>query len=285
MSSLFKNTPGSAEAPPGASGPSQYSRNSGRILVVEDSRDDQALLVNHLSQQGFRPFVANDGRDGYHKASGLLPDLILMDLRMPTMDGIQSCRLLQTDERTRSIPVIFITASNAVQDRVTGLQAGAVDYIGKPFDLDEVLARVRIHIRLGRRREYAAPGLCATPAATPSEEEVLLAAATGVLEDRLDVPPSTAELAAAIGTHEKRLLEVFRALVGMSVATFIREERLRRSRVMLATTGLEIQSIGALFGYPNAANFSTAFRERFGMSPRAYRQGIRNNKSGLAPST
>jgi len=251
---------------------------SGRILVVEDSRDDQALLVNHLSHYGFRLFVASDGRDGYHKATGLLPDLILMDLRMPVMDGIQACRLLQADERTKSIPVIFITASNAVEDRVAGLNAGAVDYIGKPFDFDEVLARAHIHIRLARRQRDATTGTLPSSASKPSEEDALLAAATSMLADCLDAPPSTAELAAAIGTHEKRLLDVFRSRVGMSVSGFIREERLRRAREMLAETGMEIQSIGALFGYPNAANFSTAFRERFGMSPRDYRQGVRAGK-------
>lgn len=250
----------------------------GRILVVEDSREDQALLVNHLSHHGFRLFVASDGKDGYHKATGLLPDLILMDLRMPVMDGIQACRLLQADERTKSIPVIFVTASNAVEDRIAGLKAGAVDYIGKPFDFDETLARVHVHVRLARIRRDAAAGTFAAPAHKPAAEDALLAAATAMLADCLDAPPSTADLAAAIGTHEKRLLEVFRSRVGTSVSGFIREERLRRAREMLAETDMEIQSIGALFGYPNAANFSTAFRERFGMSPRDYRQAVRAGK-------
>lgn len=251
---------------------------AGRILVVEDSREDQALLVNFLSHHGFRLFVASDGKDGYHKATGLLPDLILMDLRMPVMDGIQACRLLQADERTKSTPAIFITASNAVEDRVAGLNAGAVDYIGKPFDFDEVLARVRVHVRLARTRRDGPGRIRSAPANKPSEEDALLAAAIAMLADRLDAPPGTADLAAAIGTHEKRLLEVFRAQIGMSVSGFIREERLRRAREMLADTGMEIQSIGTLFGYPNAANFSTAFRERFGMSPRDYRQGVRASK-------
>lgn len=252
---------------------------SARILVVEDSREHQALLINQLSQYGFRLFVASDGKDGYRKAVGLMPDVILMDLRMPIMDGIQACRLLQTDERTRDIPVIFITASNAPEDRVAGLNEGAVDYIGKPFDFDEVLARIRIHIRLALKQREPPKDASPRSLGSPSEDELLLSMATEVLAERLDSPPSTAELAAFVGTHEKRLLEVFRTLSGMTVSGFVREERLRRAREILATTEMDIQSIGALVGYPNPANFSTAFRARFGVNPRDYRQGVRSGAS------
>lgn len=264
--------------------PSKYAVGTterARILVVDDVREDQALLVDHLRQHGFRLFVADGGKQAYQLATGILPDLILLDVRMPDVDGFAACRLLKADARTADIPVIFITAANDVDDRVAGLTLGAVDYIGKPFDFAEVAARVKIHLGLARKKPATASRDGKVPA---SETQALLQAALAILDDRLDDPPSTEALAIAVGSHEKRLAEVFRSQLSTTVSGYVREERLRRSRELLAQTDMEIQSVGLLFGYASAANFATAFRQRFGLCPREYRRAIRAGKSGDEPA-
>lgn len=108
---------------------------------------DRYLLTHYLQRQGCRAYVGVDGQDAFQKAVAVQPDIILMDVRMPGCDGLTACRLLGDDARTRDIPVIFLTAAASPEERVEGLRAGAVDYIIKPFDFEEVRLRLVINHR------------------------------------------------------------------------------------------------------------------------------------------
>jgi PAS domain S-box-containing protein len=119
-----------------------------KILVVDDTTANLRLLTNLLTAHGYTVYPASDGELALEFVRSTLPDLILMDIRMPGMDGYEVCRRLKADERTRSIPVIFISILEDERDKVKGFQAGGVDYITKPFQAEEVLARVRTHLRL-----------------------------------------------------------------------------------------------------------------------------------------
>src|SRR5512137_2750661 len=121
---------------------------SDRILVVDDTTANLQLLMNLLTEQGYTVYPASDGELALEFVRSILPDLILLDIRMPGMDGYEVCRRLKAAERTRSIPIIFISILEDERDKVQGFQAGAVDYITKPFQPEEVLARVRTHLRL-----------------------------------------------------------------------------------------------------------------------------------------
>ena len=121
---------------------------SGRILVVDDTTGNLRLLENLLTEQGYTVHPASDGKLALRFVQEILPDLILLDIRMSGMDGYEVCRQLKADERTRSIPVIFISILEQEHDKVKGFQEGAVDYITKPFQPEEVLARVRTHLCL-----------------------------------------------------------------------------------------------------------------------------------------
>ena len=121
---------------------------SGRILVVDDSTANLQLLTQLLTEHGYTVHPASDGELALEFVRSILPDLILLDIRMPGMDGFEICRRLKAEERTRSIPIIFISILEDEHDKVKGFQAGAVDYITKPFQPEEVLARVRIHLSL-----------------------------------------------------------------------------------------------------------------------------------------
>ena len=244
------------------------------VLIVDDNPDELRLLIEILRGAGLRISVAFDGAQGYHRAVSSVPDLILMDVFMPRMNGLVACRLLKADSVTAAIPVIFLSAAASPEERVQGLEEGGVDYVLKPFVPAEVLARVRIHLDLARR-PVAAPVKPAQPAppVANDEDHVLVRAATRYLRVNLSEPHTLDAVARAVGTHEKRLSQAFRQHLGMSVFQFLREERVREASRLLTRTSLSVGAIAAEMGFSSAANFATAFRERTGVTPTAFRLG------------
>ncbi|HEV8607609.1 MAG TPA: diguanylate cyclase [Tepidisphaeraceae bacterium] len=118
-----------------------------KILVIDDSSMIHALLTARLKDEPVQVTFANDGPSGLTSAGTLLPDLILLDVDMPGMDGFEVCRRLKADQQTRDIPVIFLTGASETDEKIKGLDLGATDYITKPFDMAELRARVRATLR------------------------------------------------------------------------------------------------------------------------------------------
>lgn len=129
-----------------------------RTLVVDDERDFRYLMLMFLQRSGLpcEVVTAVNGADALQQIAQAVPDLILLDVMMPEMDGIELCRRLRADERTRGVPILMLTALDQVSDRTRGFLAGADDYLAKPFDRGELLARVR-------RMLERAYGYAATP--------------------------------------------------------------------------------------------------------------------------
>ncbi|MFE1744250.1 response regulator [Coleofasciculus sp. H7-2] len=128
------------------------SGNAGNeiILVIDDNPTNLELLHNALGSSGYEVLVEMDGLSGIEQAKNYPPDLILLDVQMPGIDGFETCRKLQTDPSTKNIPVIFMTALTDTTDKVKGLHLGAVDYITKPFRQEEALARIQTHLKIRR---------------------------------------------------------------------------------------------------------------------------------------
>lgn len=125
----------------------RHSAKNPRILIVDDNAKNLQLLNKVLLDQGYRVIVAQDGAEAL-KAAEILPDLILLDIMMPEMDGFETCKKLKESPLTKDIPVIFLTAKNATEDIVKGFEVGAIDYVNKPFNFSELLARVKTHLQL-----------------------------------------------------------------------------------------------------------------------------------------
>ena len=126
---------------------------SGTILIVDDEPMNVDLLEQELSAAGYRTRAAASGEEGIEIASKEQPDLILLDVMMGGIDGYEACRRLKAGELTRALPVIFLTALTDTFDKVRAFRAGAVDYVTKPFETEELLARVGTHIALRREIE------------------------------------------------------------------------------------------------------------------------------------
>ena len=122
------------------------------ILVVDDDSHSLRLLTDTLTGGGYRVRPADSGELALASVGAVAPGLILLDIRMPGMDGFEVCRRLKANDKSRGIPVIFLSAAGQVEDRVLGLSLGAADFISKPFQAPELLARVHIHMELGRLR-------------------------------------------------------------------------------------------------------------------------------------
>ncbi len=118
-----------------------------KILIVEDEEDVQELIRYNLEKDGYLTQIAANGREALDKAKSGVPDLVLLDLMLPEVDGLEVCKLLKADAETRSIPVVMLTAKGTEADIVAGLEMGADDYITKPFSPRVLLARVKAVIR------------------------------------------------------------------------------------------------------------------------------------------
>ncbi|WP_259726543.1 response regulator transcription factor [Synechococcus sp. CS-1326] len=125
------------------------------ILLIEDDTDMRELVAGHLEHGGFRVECADDGIKGQALAMQANPDLILLDLMLPKVDGITLCQRLRRDERSAGIPILMITALGGTKDKVSGFNSGADDYLTKPFDLEELLARVKALLRRSDRASLA----------------------------------------------------------------------------------------------------------------------------------
>ena len=127
-----------------------------KILIVEDERDIADLLRYNLQEAGFKTDYVRNGADALQRAIEKTPDLILLDLMLPEVDGMIVCRLLKNDPRTKNIPIVMVTAKTEEKDRVAGLELGADDYITKPFSPREVVLRVSAvlrRIQIGKQTE------------------------------------------------------------------------------------------------------------------------------------
>ena len=123
---------------------------TGTLLIVDDNPVNLGVVVEYLEGAGYEVLVALDGEEALKRAAYSQPDLILLDVMMPGIDGFETCRRLRDDAGTAHIPVIFMTALDDVSDKVAAFQAGGVDYVSKPFQPEELLARVGIHLTLRR---------------------------------------------------------------------------------------------------------------------------------------
>ena len=120
--------------------------NQNKVLVVDDNPNTLSLLFDALEEAKFKVLIAEDGKSVLKRIKYLKPDIILLDVMMPEMDGFETCQHLKANEYSKNIPIIFMTALTDTVDKVKGFKIGAVDYITKPIQIDEVLVRLKTHL-------------------------------------------------------------------------------------------------------------------------------------------
>jgi signal transduction histidine kinase/DNA-binding response OmpR family regulator/ligand-binding sensor domain-containing protein len=244
-----------------------------RILVVEDNADILWLLSDKLGSE-FEVMEAVDGSAGLKLATEQVPDLVITDLMMPRMDGIELCRKLKTDLRTSHIPVIMLTAKATPDDKLAGLETGADDYITKPFEIIEVLARSRNLVAQRRKlREKFSSEIVLNPReiVITSTDEKFLTRAMDVIDrnmsnEKFDVTTLCEEMNMSHSTLFRKL----DALTDQSPVEFIRTLRLKRAAVLLKEKYGNVTEVALEVGFSNPSYFSRMFKKTFAVSPAVF---------------
>lgn len=185
-----------------------FNKNENVILIVDDNPNNLKLLFDFLKESGFKVLVAKDGESAIEKLQEVSPNIILLDVMMPGIDGFETCYRLKASVATKDIPVIFMTALTDRVDKVKGLSMGAVDYITKPFQQEEVLARVQLHLRLRNLTKTLEEQntLLKQEIEARKEAEAALQKLTSELEER--VAAQTAELTQTVNQLQQAQVQL-----------------------------------------------------------------------------
>ena len=243
------------------------------VLIVEDNADMRCYIRGHL-ECDYRIIEAQSGRDGFECAVAEIPDLIISDVMIPEIDGFTLCQKLKSDPRTGHIPVILLTARASGESKIEGLETGADDYIIKPFDVKELLVRVKnlIDQRKRLREQFQREFIM-----EPGEVEIIsadnrfLQRSMEVVQAHLDDPDFTVEqFTRELGMSPMQLHRKLKALTGQSASGFIRLVRLKHAAQLIEKGYGNISEIAYEVGFNNPSYFAARFREVYGMSPKAY---------------
>jgi signal transduction histidine kinase/ligand-binding sensor domain-containing protein/DNA-binding response OmpR family regulator len=250
------------------------------LLIVEDNSDVRNYIKNNLNND-YRILEAVDGEDGWHNALVHIPDLIVSDVMMPKMDGFKLCEKLKTDEKTSHIPVILLTAKAASSDKIEGYETGADDYIMKPFEPEELRARVRNIIEQRERihEHFKKHGLFEIEEKniTPIDQKFLHKAFDIINKNMSDTTFDLESFAESINLSRSVLHRKITSLTGESPGELIRRVRLKRAAQLIEQKFGNISEISLEVGFSNPSQFTRSFQKQFGVAPSTYQQKFVNN--------
>lgn len=241
-----------------------------QLLVVEDNDELRTYLVRQLSEK-YRVLSAENGQIGWELALKHVPDLIVSDVIMPGLTGIELCQRLKTDEKTSHIPLILLTSRSSVESQVEGLHTGADDYQTKPFTFQLLAARIQ-NLIAGRQRlrEQFSRGRLIQPAqiTVNDTDEQFLKKAIAVVEAHLsDATFDVEQLEQALTMSQMQLYRKLTSLTSMSGNLFIRHIRLHRAKQLLEESNLTVAEIAYRVGFNSPSYFTRAYKKEFGVLP------------------
>jgi DNA-binding response OmpR family regulator len=243
------------------------------LLVVEDNRDIRSQLADNFNKE-YIIVEAIDGLAALKKATDRIPDLIITDLMMPRMDGIELCHRLKNDERTSHIPIIMLTAKVTPEDRINGYHTGADDYIPKPFHMVELKARANNLIEMRRKlRDRYSREITLGPneISVTSLDEQFLKRAIQVVENHMDDENfDMIKFREQMNMTRSTLFRKLQALTGQPPTEFIRTLRLKRAASLLKQKFGNVTEVSLEVGFPNLSHFNKSFKKLYGMSPMEY---------------
>lgn len=265
------------DAPTEESAPSDHmtAHPSDSILVVDDNNDLLDFISSELSGE-YHIITAHNGKEALEKIRASKPEMIISDIMMPEMDGIELCRQLKADKATASLPLLLLTAKHDVAAKIEGLTLGADDYMTKPFNMDVLRLRIRALLGLrkqGLRRPLIDPE--PEPIEITSLDEQLIEKCVKYVQDRMDDPELSVEsLSDRIGMSRVHLYKKLKQITGKTPIEFIRILRLKRAAQLLHESQLTVAEIAYKCGFNNPKYFSKYFRDEFGMIPSQYQATV-----------
>ena len=248
------------------------------LLIVEDNDDIRNYIKESLSGE-YNVITSPNGQEGWEKALEVIPDLIVSDIMMPVLSGIELCERLKTDERTSHIPVILLTARQSDESRIEGYETGADDYISKPFN--SVLLKVRIKNLIDSRLKLRMLFSSTTSVelkkiSVNSVDEKFINRAVDLTNLHIADTDFTPDIfAREMGVSRAQLFRKIKAMTNQTVHEFVTTIRLNKAAELLLTTDSSIGEIGMKCGFSEPSHFTRSFMKKFGITPSNY---IKNNQ-------
>ena len=247
--------------------------NLKKLLLVEDNQEFRTFLKEQL-EDFYQIIEAADGEEGERKAIEENPNLIISDIMMPKVDGIELCRRIKTNVQTSHIPVILLTARTADDIKINSYEVGADSYMSKPFNFDMLMVRIEKLIeQQEKRKQEFRKNIEVNPSAITitSVDEQLIQKCLEYIEKNMDNPEyGVEELSGDLGMVRMSLYRKLQSITGHTPTDFIRSIRLKRAAQLLQGSQLPIVEIANRVGFSSPSYFSKCFREMFGMLPKQY---------------
>lgn len=247
--------------------------NKSSILIVEDSADLRKYL-SALLQNDYVISEAANGEEGIKTANEILPDLIISDVMMPSMDGMQFCKQIKSEWKTSDIPIILLTAKASFESKLEGLETGADDYLTKPFDSRELFVRINNLIEQRKRiREKYNKELSPLPEINklePADKNLIRRAYEIVLMNLDKTNFSTDQLSKELFLSRSQLHRKFSEITGHAPGEFVRTIKLKHAAKMLLEKKLSVTQIAYAIGFSSPAQFSRAFSKHYNCTPSEY---------------
>jgi len=251
------------------------SSNKKTILLVEDNESVLAYL-DTIFLNKYTVFKSDNGREGLEKAMKYLPDIIVSDIMMPEMDGTEMCRKLKANHTTAHIPILLLTAKTFTEDQVEGLEAGADDYITKPFKSEILDLKVKNVLDAAERmRKQMKTDIISKPTEEliESEEDRLMKRLIEYIDQNMsDMDLSVETMSAELGISRAQLFRKTKAILGHTPNDLLKSMRLKRAEQLLKQGNLRISDISFEVGFANPQYFSQSFTKMFGHTPSVYQK-------------
>ncbi len=258
-------------------------RTDSKILIVDDSDDVTDYLKKHLSDK-YKIITADNGAKGLELANSEHPDLILSDVIMPVMDGIELLKRTKANVSTNHIPFVILSTQNEIFDRIKGLDYVADAYIGKPFALTELEATIHnlLENRMILKGKYSGAQEQSDkikPIELQGNDDIFLERLIQITNDNIDNPTFNVEmLCGLLGISRVHLHRKMKSKMGISASDFIRNVRLKQACELLKNDDIDITQIAYAIGFTNNAHFATTFKKYYGITPTEYRASTRQDK-------
>jgi signal transduction histidine kinase/DNA-binding response OmpR family regulator len=249
-------------------------KQAGTILVVEDNDDLRAFLTTRL-QGEFDVVAEATGEQGWERALDIIPDLVISDIMLPGLDGLQLTQRVKADLRTSHIPVILLTAKGQMEQRIEGTRVGADAYMTKPFNTAYLLETIRTTLanREKWQRRYASDFLSQSDTGSNRQDKKFLNQLTALIEQNLANSDFGVEkLSREMGLSRVQLYRKVQALLNMNVMDYLTEIRLKRAKHLLRETTKTMAEIADATGFSSAAYFTTFFKQHTSKTPSEYRK-------------
>ncbi|WP_143434993.1 hybrid sensor histidine kinase/response regulator transcription factor [Hymenobacter roseosalivarius] len=249
-------------------------RSDTTVLVIEDHEEVRDFLVQKL-QPHFQVSTAADGATGLRLAGDTIPDVIVCDVNLPELSGLEVAAALKGDWRTSHIPLVLLTARDAPEQQIAGVQAGADLYLTKPFNPTFLLESLRTLLRnRDQQREHFRRELSVDTATVAPQrvDQKFLADLTAIIEANLDRPGlSVDDIARSLGVSQMQLYRKVKALLGTGVTDYIQNLRLTKARQLLLHEGSAIAQVAYQTGFSSPSYFATLFKGKYQVSPSEYK--------------